>query len=200
MARADEGSVEAQPSPHADEPVAVAGDYDLFFESAYPSLLRAALFAGATTEEAEDFVGEVMAYLFSQWGTVTNPWAYSTKAVLNRLRKIKKREKERLDRTTRGGHVTPTGVNDVTLTDWEEKEWVIQHLARLPLHQRAVMAYNFDGLSTDEIAAKLGKNHANVRKLLQLARERLRLELAMEQERDRKITPQDDGGQREETR
>ncbi|MEW1585770.1 sigma-70 family RNA polymerase sigma factor [Micromonospora vinacea] len=200
MARADEGLPDPAAAPDAEEALTAVCDYDSFFDHAYPSLLRMALLAGATVEEAEDVLGDVMAYLVRHWGAVETPWAYSIQAVRNGVRKVRKREKERLERVARGGHVTPAGASDVALNEWEDQEWVIQHLTRLPLHQRAVMAYDYDGLRTDEIAAKLGKKPANVRKLLQLARERLRSELASERERDRRLSTSDDQAARKETR
>jgi RNA polymerase sigma-70 factor (ECF subfamily) len=56
---------------------------------------------------------------------------------------------------------------------------VAQAVSGLPLRQREVLVLHFyEQLSTSQIAAVLGISEANVRKNLQLARDRLRVELA----------------------
>ncbi|MBQ0894647.1 sigma-70 family RNA polymerase sigma factor [Micromonospora sp. U56] len=188
MVRADKGLAQAVPAPHADATLPVASDVDEFIDSTYPSLLKTALIEVRNIHEAEDVVNQVMMELLRKWDTIAqtveNPLAYARTALINRIRKNRTREAERLPRTLRGGHLTPAGFEDTSMTAWEEREWVLQHLKQLPHNQRAVMAYEYDGLTPNEIAVKLGKKPANVRKLLQLARDRLKVELERELRRE----------------
>jgi len=159
--------------------------------------LRVAL---ASIEEAEDAADETTTYLYRRWGEIAEPRAYARKAVINAVAKAKKRDGERFDRTVAGGHVTPEADDGRALVAWEDQEWVLQHLRALPPAQQEVMAGIFDEMSTAEIAAALGKTEATVRKNLQWARERLKIELAKELAREQQHDPSNIETARRETR
>ncbi|GGM22700.1 hypothetical protein GCM10007977_024840 [Dactylosporangium sucinum] len=187
MVQADKGLAQAPPEPRAETLLAEVGDYDDFFDSTYPLLLQVAMASGASPEEADDAAEEVMSYLYRRWGEITQPRAYARRAVLNAVAKAKKRDAERLGRTVAGGHVTPEADDGTDLCAWENREWVLQHLNVLPPAQRAVMAGVVDDLSTAELAEALGKTEPTIRKNLQWARERLKIELAKERQRERQV-------------
>jgi len=60
------------------------------------------------------------------------------------------------------------------LTDWEDRQWIIQLFESLPLAQREVMAYTLDGFTIGEISEILEKEPAAIRQRLKSARERLK--------------------------
>jgi RNA polymerase sigma factor (sigma-70 family) len=159
---------------------AEAAGFDEFFGTTYPLLVRVALAAGAGIHEAEEAAGETMTYLYLRWGEIDNPRAYARKAVVTAVKKMKRRDGQRVARTIAGGQATPATADSCPLTAWEDRQWVVQRLDALPPAQREVMACVIDGMDTTEIAAVLGKTAATVRKNLQWARERLRVELAKE--------------------
>lgn len=200
MVQADKGLAQASPELRTDTSLANISDYDDFFDDTYPLLLKVALASGANIEEAEDAADEVMAYLYRRWGEISNPRAYARKAVINAVAKAKKRDGERLDRTIAGGHVTPEADDDRALVAWEGWEWALQHLSALPPAQQEVMACVFDEMSTAEIAAVLGKTEATVRKNLQWARKRLKIELAKELACEQHQDPASTETKRRETR
>ncbi|GAA2362535.1 hypothetical protein GCM10010170_058700 [Dactylosporangium salmoneum] len=187
MVQADKGLAQAPPEPRAETLLAAVGDYDDFFDSTYPLLVKVAMASGASLYEAEDAADEVMEDIYRRWGTITQPRAYARRAVLNAVAKAKKRDGERVGRTIASGHVTPEADDGTDLCAWENREWVLQHLNTLPPAQREVMAGVVDDLSTAELAEALGKTEPTIRKNLQWARERLKIELAKEWQREQQV-------------
>ena len=70
------------------------------------------------------------------------------------------------------GLLTPTDAYEI-----EDRHVVLSLLRELPLGQRAVMAYHYDGFTPTEIAAQLGKPPGTVRATLRDARAALRRRL-----------------------
>lgn len=200
MVQADKGLAQAPPEPRTQTSLADVGGYDDFFDRTYPLLLKIALASGASVQEAEDAANETMTYLYRRWGEITEPRADARKAVINAVTKAEKRDRERIDRAVAGGHVTPEADDGTALVVWEDREWVLQHLNALPAAQREVMACVVDDMSTAEIAAALGKTEPTVRKNLQWARERLKVELAEERAREQHYDPSGIETTRRETR
>lgn len=157
------------PPPH-DSP---AGFVD-FYRGDYRLLITVAMAAGATLEEAYEAVDQTMEEVLLRWSHITYPRAYARQAVVSNFVKRRRRDRERLLRTIKGGHLTQESVEDHELNVWEDDQWVAQLLQRLPPTQREVMRCVLAGLDTGEIAELLGKTPHAIRKNLQLARERLR--------------------------
>jgi RNA polymerase sigma factor (sigma-70 family) len=170
------------PEPRPELSVVHVGKFDEFFDATYPLLLKIAMAVGATFYEAEEVVDETMTYLYQRWGKIIEPRAYARRAVITNVAKVKKRDRQRFDRTVAGGHITLETDDGTALTAWEDREWVTQRLAALPPAQREVMAGLFDDMSISEIAEALGKTEATIRKNLQWARDRLRADIALERE------------------
>jgi RNA polymerase sigma factor (sigma-70 family) len=188
MVQAHEGHVEVPSARHTQRdglPLSRTDGFDAFFEDVYPLLMKIAMAVGATVDEAEDAANETMAYLYQRWDGIIDPRAYARRVVVNSVVKTRKRDGERLRRTVADAHVTPAADGGTALSAWEDRQWVVQHLQALPPAQREVMACVVDDMSSAEIAAVLGKTATAVRKNLQWARERLRHELAEEQQRER---------------
>lgn len=164
----------------ADAPGQFAADrsFDDFYRATYVLLIKIALAEGATRPEAEDATNQTMEEVYRNWKTIGNPRAWARKAVRSNLIKQRQRDAERSARTIAAGDAapgqdTPAEAAATGMNVWEDRQWVRQRLERLPPAQRAVMASYLDDLTPTEIAARLGKTPATVRKNLQLARERL---------------------------
>jgi len=161
--------------------------FEAFFRSEYTSLLRVAIYAGASEDEAHETVQESMLEAYRKWATIENPRAWTCKAVVNNFIKVKRRNAERLARTLAGGHLTSEIDDRASLTVWEDTQWVSQLLDQLPPAQRVIMAYIIDGWRPAEVAYLLGKTPVAIRKNLQLARRRLKAELARRHEQERHL-------------
>ena len=89
--------------------------------------------------------------------------------------KERQRERERLPRELRGGHLVIEAHLDDGLTAWEDEQYVEHLLECLTPTQRKVIELVMDGLSTHEIAEELGKSDENIRQHLKNGRYRLKL-------------------------
>jgi len=105
-----------------------------------------------------------------------HPAAYVQRAAINFFIKERQRERERLPRELRGGHLVIEAHLDDRLTAGEEQQYVEALLARLTQAQREVIRLVMDGWSAREIAEKLGKSAENVRQHLKNGRDILKLD------------------------
>ncbi|GIF05528.1 RNA polymerase sigma factor [Actinoplanes siamensis] len=157
-----------------------AGDqaqWETFFEKSYEPLVAAGVWWGASHQDAEDAAEHALEEIRRRWHQIHNHAAYARRIVFNHLNGTKAKDRRGL-RGLFGKHVyVSDGCDDRQLTAYEEKQWIVQLLRRLPPAQRAVMARIYDGWSGPEIARQLGMSEPAVRKNLQLARERLKREL-----------------------
>jgi DNA-binding NarL/FixJ family response regulator len=135
-----------------------------FFQEHYRTLVRAAMYAGATGMEADEATQTTMGELLSRWANLDDRGQ-------DRLRVRQMR------RTPAG----PPARDTPALTLWEDREWVLQLLASLPPEQGKVMAFVVDGFKPAEIADLLGRSSDAVRQSLREARIRLRRALESEQ-------------------
>jgi len=155
-------------------PSGAAVAFEELFRSAYPSLLRDAIFAGGNAQEAEDAVSAALAEVFQRWDAIDNPRAYARRATISILIKNKQRGQRRLrDRLVARGEVPAGHDLDPGLAVWEQQEWVMQLLESLPPAQREVLACVMDMFTRQEIAQLLGKTEAAVRQNLHAARKSL---------------------------
>lgn len=146
--------------------------FEDFYRAAYRELVRAAMVAGATTEEAKDAASKTLLEMLRIWPVPGHPLTYARKAVVNNFIKEKTRGNLRaVRRLIERGHVSAReGAEDIRFTSLETREWVMGLLKRLPPAQRKVMACIVDGLSYEEIAEVLGKSRDAVRRNLSDAR------------------------------
>jgi RNA polymerase sigma-70 factor (ECF subfamily) len=167
------------PAP-AGQPASPLGFDDLFRDS-MRDLVRAAMYLGATKEEAEDAVVKAFTEMLPRWEEIDHPRAYARHAVLSNFVKERQRDQARvaLRMIERGIIPRQEGVEDAQLTLWEDDDWLDQQLRvlldSLPPAQREVMQWAILELSSSEIATVLGKTPEAVRRNLSDARRRLEM-------------------------
>ena len=151
--------------------------FETFWNDHYRYYLALLMKMGATLDDAEDTVGDVMVKMLDDntLARLTNPEAWVRTAVLHRYYDRRKRERQRLIREL-GAHAGETS-RDGGLNIWEDWQWVQQLLSALPPTQRSVFELVIAELGTTEIADLLGKTPATVRQNLAHARKRLRTHL-----------------------
>jgi RNA polymerase sigma factor (sigma-70 family) len=149
--------------------------FEDFYRSSYRELVRAAMIAGATLEEAEDAASKTLTEMLRIWPVPGHTLRYARKAVVHNFIKDKTRGPARVARRlVERGHVAPQeGVEDQWLTALEGREWTASVLSELTGAQREVMQLVADGLSYKEIAEVIGKSGCVVRRRLSDARARL---------------------------
>jgi RNA polymerase sigma factor (sigma-70 family) len=148
-----------------------------FYTAEYPKLIKILMFLDATIEEAEDAAQKAMADFVRRSEAMKppdHPVTYVQRAAIHFFIKERQRERERLPRELRGGHLV-TGIHfDDQLTNWEDEQYISQILDNLTSTQRQVIKLVMDGLSTREIAEELGKSDETIRQHLKNGRDRLK--------------------------
>jgi RNA polymerase sigma factor (sigma-70 family) len=168
----------ASPAPGIWPPPAPAG-FEEFFCGSFRELVKAAMYAGATLQEAEDAAAKTLMEMLRRWDRCERSLAYARTAVIHNFIKAKTRGTARVARRlAERGHVPrQEGAEDSGLTAWEDEEWVAHVLSVLPPAQREVMELIVKELDRDEIAEALGKTKEAIRRNLCDARARLSREL-----------------------
>lgn len=155
-----------------------------FFEDNYEVLIATGVWWGGSREDAEDAVDYALEELRMRWHEIRNRAAYARRMVINYVTRIQKGDREKVKKIIAKSAYAADQCDDHRLTAYEDAQWILQLLGKLPPTQRAVMELAYDGLPYDEIAQQLGKNVETVRKNLQLARDRLKQELRRQSERE----------------
>ena len=168
----------ASPIPEIWSPAPPAG-FEEFFCSSFRELVRAAMYAGATLDEAEDAASKTLMEMLRRWKRCEPSLAYARKAVVHNFIKDKTRGTRRVARRLiEQGHISrQEGAEDHRLIAWEDEEWVTHVLSSLPAAQREVMELIAQGLDRDEIAETLSKTKEAIRRNICDARARLAREL-----------------------
>ena len=165
-----------------------------FYTAEYPKLVKTLRVIGATTEEAHDAaqraLEDICKRLRDGQDAVDNPAAYVCRAAIRFFIKERQRDRERMPREIKGGHLTLPVCLDDELTAWEDEQWVDHVLESLTPAQRDVIRLVMDGASTREIAEKLGKTHATVRQHRRNAREFLKVHPEIAPHAPRELQPQ----------
>ncbi|MGD0602361.1 MAG: sigma-70 family RNA polymerase sigma factor [Streptosporangiaceae bacterium] len=179
MAEPNLTAMQAVAPPAIETQSSEPGGFEEFFQASYRDLVRTAMYAGATRQQAEDAAAKTLTEMLPQWRTRQWSFAYARRAVLHNFIKDKTRGPERVARRLieRGFIPYEEGVEDSRLTAWEDDEWIAHLLSCLPPAQREVMEYIVRGLDRDEIAETLGKTKEAIRRHLCDARARLVREL-----------------------
>jgi RNA polymerase sigma factor (sigma-70 family) len=174
----------ASPIPEISPPCAHDG-YEEFFRRSFREVVRAAMYIGATLQEAEEAANEALMGMLCHWDKCKGSLAYARKATVHNFIKAKTRGTGRVvQRLIERGYVPHLeDAEDSELTRMEADEWVAHVLSSLPPAQREVMELIMKGLDQDEIANALGKTKAAVRRNLCDARARLSRELNANGER-----------------
>jgi RNA polymerase sigma factor (sigma-70 family) len=154
------------------------GQLEAFYTAEYPKLVKILVLLDATVEEAEDAAQKAMADFtarFRMEKAPAHPAAYVHRAAINFFIKERQRERERLPRELRGGHLVIEAHLDDRLAVGEDEQYIETLLECLTPAQREVIKLVMDGWPTREIAGKLGKSAENVRQHLKNGRDLLRL-------------------------
>ena len=162
----------------AAAPLMTLEQLEAFYTAQYLRLVKFLVLMGATVEEAEDAVQKAMLDFTKRSWTAKgpeHPVAYVQRAAVRFFLKERQRERERLPRELRGGHLVIEAHLDDRLADWEDDQYIERLLACLTPLQRNVIRLVMDGMPTREIAAQLGKSEENIRQHLKNGRDRLKL-------------------------
>jgi RNA polymerase sigma factor (sigma-70 family) len=155
-------------------------ELEAFFTVQFPILARILVLGGASKEEAEDAAQKAMIELYERLQpgkkAIENPAAWVRRAAISHFVRERERDRERLPRAIKGGHLAPQAYADDELTAWEEEQLVARFLEKLTPTQHAVLALMIEGMTTPEIAEALGKKQANIRQQLKNARDQLKLD------------------------
>jgi len=156
---------------------------EAFYSAEYPKLVKFLVFFGAKIEEAEDATQKAMLDFTRRSATPeapSHPAAYVRRAAHRFFIKERQRERERLPRELQGNHLVIEAQLDDRLTALEDEQYVEHLLECLTPTQRKVLKLVMDGLSTREIAERLGMTDGNIRQHLKNSRKSLkqRLEVA----------------------
>lgn len=176
------GRAEEPKSPGQQQGREWYDEFARFVREEHKKLVRFVVTLGATWEEAEDAVGDVLAELLPRWSEIRSPRAYCRRAAERAYVNSEVRLRKAPEAAIRGGLSVPSAQQGV-MDAYEglEQDYTLRHLRLLNQEQRRVMAYVFDGYQPDEIAALLDKNPGTVRSNIRHARKRLKEALAAEQ-------------------
>lgn len=158
-------------------PSMTPGQLKTFYTAQYLRMVKVLVLLDATVEEAEDAVQKAMMDFIRRCQRVQapdHPAAYVQRAAIRYFVKERQRERERLPRELRGGHLVIEEHLDTWMSCLEDNQYIKYLLRCLTPTQQQVIRLVMDGLSTREIAAELGKTEVNVRQQLKLGRDRLR--------------------------
>jgi RNA polymerase sigma factor (sigma-70 family) len=151
--------------------------FEAFYAVEYPVLVKILVLMGASIPEAEDAAQKAMADFFPRAQAASipaRPAAYVRQAAIRFFFKERHRDRQRPSREILGGHpVTGTHVDDRLISQEGERD-IELILECLTPSQGQVIKLVMAGLSTREIAERLGKSDETVRQHLKKGRERLK--------------------------
>jgi RNA polymerase sigma factor (sigma-70 family) len=158
------------------EPMTAEG-FEAFFKSELPILIKLLRFFDATPSEAEDAAQRAMSALVTRLDdgkkAIARPAPWVRRAAMNFFIKERQRERARLPREIKGGHLRLEAYMDDALTALEDEQYIAGLLELLTPIQREVLRRVLEGMSTHEIAEDLGKHDGNIRQHLRNGRLRL---------------------------
>nr|BFE60486.1 sigma-70 family RNA polymerase sigma factor [Dactylosporangium thailandense] len=143
-------------------------EFSLFYENDFPRLVAFLTVHGVPIATATDVAQEAMTEAFRQWDSLDAPRAWVRKVAARMWwRRAQRDEREAPTERLPEGEVILQ--SDVAL-EIEARHDFVALVKRLPMAQRQVIAWTYDGFQPTEIAAQLGKSPATVRSLLRKAR------------------------------
>jgi RNA polymerase sigma factor (sigma-70 family) len=149
--------------------------YERFYRESVPRLVAFLRWQGAPLPDARDCVQETMLAAFQQWSTLRQPYAWcrlvASRQYARRVAAIHEDP---------AGEIEPSGIAlgaDALLDIVEQRHAVLRLLDQLPMRQRQVMAWTYDGAAPAEIAIALKLSAEAVRSNLYKARAALRRRL-----------------------
>jgi len=173
------------PATHAAQDAYRSHDTEFsdFYRHSIVPLIGFLVVLGARPADAADVAQETMLKAYQDWNTITHPKAW-VRRVASRAwgRHMARSHEDPVDQLPEHTSLLhpASGIEASGIEAVEQRHTVLQALATLPLRQRQVMAWTFDGYSAPEIAKELGIEPAAVRSSLLKARRSLTACLAQE--------------------
>ncbi|MFF3555024.1 RNA polymerase sigma factor [Streptomyces tsukubensis] len=159
---------------------------EVLHDSQYPALVRFLLLQGATWSEAQDAAQTAFMHLCRPGLTVAHPKAWlRTTAFRSWVRQQVPLEDPEAPIPDRLHWNTPDHAMELNA----QHRQVIGLLMRLPTKQRAALAWQMDGFTTEETAREMKTTPAAVRQNLACARAALKKALRLEEEDNAEDTP-----------
>ncbi|MGI5503020.1 RNA polymerase sigma factor [Lentzea sp. CA-135723] len=151
-------------------------DFDEFFRTDLPQLIRFLVRSGWGWEDARDAAAEAMLSAYQGWIEIDHPRAYVRKAACRVAAQQRRRDHERLQRSIRGGMTTPEHDDPYAMFDarMDATRRLVALLKLLPDKQRTVLVWHLDGFGNSEIACHLNMSPATVASHLRHAKQSVR--------------------------
>jgi RNA polymerase sigma factor (sigma-70 family) len=153
-------------------PPAPPAEFTAFYSAHAPRLVAFLRFQGATFSDAADCAQEALTLCFQEWADIKHPYAWSRKVASRRFFREQSTAEMPTDDVERPGQtLLPANVD---LEALENRYTLLRLIGLLPLRQRQVVAWTYDGAKTSEIAEALEITPTAVRSNLHKARSTLR--------------------------
>jgi RNA polymerase sigma factor (sigma-70 family) len=158
---------EADDAPTAEDHAPIDA-FTTFYKQSVPRLVAFLRWQGASVPDAADCVQEAMIQAYRRWSTIDQRHAWC-RQVASRLyaRRLASLEEPIADTETAG---SPLLTANTDLDSFEQRHHVLPALEQLPLRQRQIMAWTYDGCTPTEIAKELKMTPEAVRSSLKKAR------------------------------
>ena len=154
-------------------PAEATAAFEVFYRSAVPRLVAFLRWHGAPLPDAADCVQDALADCYRQWVTINQPYPWCrTVAARRYARHVAAVREQPTDTPGRAG--SPLLKPDTDLEDFEHRHTILALLDTLPMRQRQVLAWTYDGATPADIAEALQLSTDNVRSHLRHARNTLR--------------------------
>lgn len=151
----------------------VVAEFTTFYKATLPRLVAFLRWQGASLPDASDCAQESLALCFQQWSSIERHHAWCrTTASRAYARHVATIPEHPIDDLNTAG--SPLITPDTDIDALEHRHTVLAILDRLPLRQRQVLAWTYDGATTAEIAEALRISPDAVRSNLHHARATLR--------------------------
>lgn len=162
---------EADDAPAAEDHAPLDA-FTTFYKQSVPRLVAFLRWQGASVPDAADCVQETMIQAYRRWSTIDQRHAWC-RQVASRLyaRRLASLEEPIADTETAG---SPLLAANTDLESFEQRHHVLPLLEQLPLRQRQIMAWTYDGCTPTEIAKELELTPEAVRSSLKKARTALK--------------------------
>lgn len=156
-------------------------EFELFYKQQMPRLVAFLIVHGAPPDLAVDVSQETMVETFHKWEDIDHPRAW-IRTVASRMwwRQAQERQREH-PRAELAEHLLAAASTEAD--EVLNRMAFLRALELLPVAQRQVMAWTYDGFQPVEIATHLGKPPATVRSLLRDARATLRRAYGSDEEK-----------------